>query len=92
MMDMDKVYNQAMDTEDVMYMEPKEGGMGVMEIEARTIVRVKEDAKVMEESVVGLESQREYLHHHGRVHTPVPGPATITKKGVEPGQVIGLNL
>ena len=30
-----------------------------------------------------MESQSEYLHHYGRVHTPLPEPATISKKGVE---------
>jgi hypothetical protein len=49
-----------------------------------------EDTEVMEESVVGLESKYVYLNHHGRVHTPLPGPAIITEKGVEQGQVIGL--
>ena len=34
-------------------------------------------AEVMEESVVGLESQIEYLHHHVKEHTPLPGPTTI---------------
>ena len=43
----------------------------------------------MEESVVGLESQNEYLNHHGREHTPLPGPATITEKGVEQDQIVG---
>ena len=46
----------------------------------------------MEESVVGLKSHIEYLHHYGRVHKPLPGPVTITEKGVEQGQVIGLHL
>ena len=40
--------------------------------------------------MVGLESHNMYLNHHGRVHTPLPGPAIITEKGVEQGQVIGL--
>ena len=40
--------------------------------------------------MVGLESHKEYLNHHGREHTLLPGPATITEKGVEQGQVIGL--
>jgi hypothetical protein len=31
-----------------------------------------------------------YLNHHGSVHTLLPGLATITEKGVEQGQVIGL--
>ena len=28
-------------------------------------------------------------HHHGSVHTPLSGPATIPEKGVELGWVIG---
>jgi hypothetical protein len=91
-MDVDKVYIQEMDMEAVMYMETEEGGVEVMEIDARTIASVREEAEVMEESVVGLESQSEYPQHHGRVHTPLPGPATITENGVELGQVIGLHL
>jgi hypothetical protein len=39
-----------------------------------------------------LESQYEYLNHHGRVQTPLLGPATITEKGVEQGQVIGVSF
>ena len=30
-------------------------------------------------------------HHYGSVHTPLPRPATIPKKGVESGCVIGLH-
>ena len=33
-----------------------------------------------------------YPHHHGRVHTLLPGPVTITEKGVEQGQVIWVHL
>jgi hypothetical protein len=47
-----------------------------------------DEAGVVEESVVGLESHNEYLNHHGREHTTLPRPATITEKGVEQGQVI----
>ena len=49
-------------------------------------------AEVMEESVVGLESQIEYLHHHGKEHTPLPGPTTIIENDMELGQVIGLQI
>ena len=59
-------------------------------VDTKTIARVKDEVKVMEESVVGVEKQPVYPHHHGRVHTPLPGPVTITEKGVEKGQVIGL--
>ena len=48
-----------------------------------------DEAEVMEESMVGLESQNEYLNHHGREHTLLPGPATISEKGLEFGWVIG---
>ena len=58
-------------------------------VDTKTIARVKDEVKVMEESVVGVERQPVYPHHHGRVHTPLPGPVTITEKGVEQGQVIG---
>jgi hypothetical protein len=37
-----------------------------------------------------VERQSVYPHHHGRVHTLLPGPVTITIKGVKQGQVIGL--
>ena len=36
-----------------------------------------------EESVVEVERQPVYPHHHGRVHTLMPGPVTITEKGVD---------
>ena len=62
-----------------------------LRVDAKMIAQVMEEAEVMEESVVGLESQYEYLNHHGRVHTPLLGPATITEKGVEQGQVIGVS-
>ena len=42
--------------------------------------------------MVGLESQIEYLHHHGKEHTPLPGPTTIIENDMELGQVIGLQI
>ena len=72
------------------YMEWLKSELRDIGIDVRNITSVEEDAKIMEESVVGLESQCVYLNHHGRVHTPLPGPAIITEKGVEQGQVIGL--
>jgi hypothetical protein len=71
-------------------MEWLEAELRHLMIDAKTIAKVMEEAEVMEESVVGLESKYVYLNHHGRVHSPLPGPAIITKKGVEMGQVIGL--
>ena len=60
-----------------------------MRMEAKMIARVKDEVKVREESLEGVERQSVDPHHHGRVHTPLPGPVTITEKGVEQGQVIG---
>ena len=60
-----------------------------MGIETEMIVRVGEEANVMEESVVELESRYEDPNH-GRMYTPLLVPSTITKKGVELGLVIGL--
>ena len=81
-MEVDEECTQAKFEEDVMYMEPEEGGVEVMKMNDSTVVSLGMDTEVMEESVVGLESHVEYLQHHGRVHTPLPGPATITKNGV----------
>ena len=72
------------------YMEWLETELRHLKIDAKTIAKVLEEVEVMVESVVGLESKHVYLNHHGRVHTPLPGPAIITEKGVELGQVIGL--
>ena len=72
------------------YMEYLKAELSNMGIDARMIARVEEEAKVREESVVELESHYEYPNRQGRVHTPLPGPAIITEKGVEQGQVIGL--
>jgi hypothetical protein len=74
--------------EDIMHVEPEEGAMEVMMIEDKTAVSLEIDAEVMEESVVGLESQVEYLHHHCKEHTLLPGPATIIENDMELGQVI----
>ena len=84
-MEVDEECTQAKFEEDVMYMQPKEGGVEVMKMNDSTVVSIGIDTEVMEESVMGLESQSEYLHHHGRLHTPLPGPATIIEKGVELG-------
>ena len=69
-----------------------ESELRLLRVEEKMIAKVMEGAEVMEESVVGLESQYGYLNHHGRVHTPLLGPATITEKGVEQGQVIGVSF
>jgi hypothetical protein len=63
-----------------------------IEIMINEMMETEDYAKVMEESVVWLESHMEYLHHHVRVHTPLPGPVTITEKGVELDCVIGLHI
>ena len=41
--------------------------------------------------MVTLVSRYEDPAHHGGVHTPLLGPATITEKGVEQGLVVGLH-
>jgi hypothetical protein len=69
-----------------------EAELRLLRVDEKMIAKVMEGAEVMEESVVGLESQYEYVNHHGRVHTPLLGPATITEKGVEQGQVIGVSF
>ena len=62
-----------------------------MRVDDRMIAMVKDDARIREESVVEAERQPVYPYHHGRVQTPLPGPVTITEKGVEQGQVIGVH-
>ena len=74
------------------YIEWMEAELRQLMVDAKMIAKVMEGAEVIEESVVGLESQYEYLNHHDRVHTPLPGPATITEKGVEHSQVIGVSF
>ena len=46
-----------------------EAELRLLRVDEKMIAKVMEGAEVMEESVVGLESQYEYLNHHGRVHT-----------------------
>ena len=53
-----------------------------MGVEDRMIAMVRNEARIREESVVVVERQPVYPHHHGRVHTPLPGPVTIFEKGV----------
>ena len=57
-MDMNTNIYQEMD-----YMEWLEAGLRQLRVDAKMIAKVVEEAEVMEESVVGLESQYEYLNH-----------------------------
>lgn len=67
-MEVDEESIQAKVEEDVVYMEPEEGAMEVMKMKDSTVVSLEINAEVIEESVVGLESLSEYLHHHGSTH------------------------
>ena len=78
------------DTEGLEYMmEVEEGGMTYEDWLAWELQEMGIDWGPGEESMMVLESQQEYPHHHGGMFFPVLEHPTLPEKGWEGGQVLG---